>query len=337
MDRDMSFWEGKRVFVPGGAGGIGSYLCEFLVEVGADVVVLDDLSSGAEANLSGIAGQIEFVRGDVRDRGLVDTLISGADVAMNLAGVAPGLYEEEGRHELLYRKNLEIADSVLDCSLRNGVERLLVVSSSCVYPDDAIVPTPELSIEEGEPEAANRGYGLAKREIERRAIAAARESHLKIAIARPFNVYSDRDLFGGKGGHVIPSLLERVLKEDGGPVEVWGSGKQTRSFIHAKDLVRGLLGLTEVHACGDAVNVGSSRELRMSELVGLLVELCGVEREIFFDASKPEGALRKGADTARLRQVLTGFREQVDFREGLADVVAARRAGLAGACLSSLG
>lgn len=326
---DFSFWKNKRVFVPGGAGCIGSHLCELLVEWGSRVAVLDSLASGSVENLSRVADKIDFEVGDVRDELAMGRLLKGVDVVLNFAGIAPGLCEGEEHHESLYENNVEIADAVLNSTLQSGVGRLLVVSSSCVYPDDAIVPTPELSIEQGEPERANLGYGLAKREIERRAQAAAEESNLKVAIVRPFNAYSDRDLFGGKGGHVIPSLVERILLDDGNPLVVWGSGQQTRSFIHGADVARGIAMIAQHCACGEAVNVGSRNEVRISELVNILMRLSGVKRPVIFDTSKPEGASRKGADTSLLIRLVGGFSEQIDFQEGLATIVAKKQAMLA--------
>lgn len=317
------YWRGKNVLVPGGAGFIGSHVVDRLVELEARVTVLDDLSSGAWQRLAGCLERIERIEGDVTDPALAAQVFPGMDVVMNLAGRAPGLTPDEDRHERLYQENLRIGRAVLEAVIHHRVPRLLVVSSSCVYPDDAPVPTPEMSLAGTEPEFANRGYGLAKRKIEEEAIEAARRGGVEIAIARPFNVYGARDDRRGPGSHVIPSLLEKILSSDE-EVVVWGSGSQTRSFMHAEDVARGLVFLTETHAVAEPVNLGSPDEIRIRDLVGDLMRLSGGVKPVRFDRSKPEGASRKGADIGRLREIAGGFEAEVPWERGLGEIVQSR-------------
>lgn len=315
------FWSGKKVLVPGGAGFISSHLAEQLAGMGAFVTVLDDLSSGRWSRLDGLAGAIQRIESDVTDPATRADCFPGMDVVMNLAGLAPGLTLDEDRHQRLYEENTRVATAVLDGVLAHRVPRLLVVSSSCVYPDDASVPTPEISLEGSEPEAVNHGYGLAKRAIEAEAMHAAR-SHpwLSVAIARPFNVYGARDSRSWPGAHVIPSLLEKILSPDP-EVVVWGSGNQTRSFIHAHDIARGLALVTELHAKAAPVNIGSSEEIRLCDLVNSLMELSGVHKPVRFDTGKPEGATRKAADISKLRRIAGGFRPAISWQSGLRELV----------------
>ena len=188
------------------------------------------------------------------------------------------------------------------------------MSSSCVYPDDAPVPTPEY--DHTGTEHANRGYGLAKREIEAAAIrAAAEHPHLQIAIARPFNVFGERDRNRGPGAHVIPALLGRLLGPDP-EIVVWGSGEQTRSFIHASDVARALALLTVHHAAADPVNIGHPREVSIRELLELLMEISGIRKPLVFDRTKPEGAARKACDATKLLRA-TDFAPRISLEEGL--------------------
>lgn len=314
------FWRGKKVLVPGGAGFIGSHVVDLLVARGAEVTVLDDLSSGSWQRLAGCVDAVRTIHGDATDPDLAAKVFPGMDVVMNLAGRAPGLTPDEDRHDRLYQENLRLGNAVLDAVIRHRVPRMLVVSSSCVYPDDAPVPTPEMPLDGTEPESANRGYGLAKRRIEETAIAAARRGDVEIAIARPFNVYGARDDRRGPGAHVIPSLLEKILSKDE-EVVVWGSGSQTRAFIHGADAARGLVDLTEIHALAEPVNVGSPREIRLRDLAMDLMRLAGVEKPLRFDRSKPEGATRKAADISLLRGIAGGFAPSVDWEVGLEEIV----------------
>jgi nucleoside-diphosphate-sugar epimerase len=318
-----SFWSGKRVVVPGGAGFIGSYVSEQLLSLGAEVCVVDDLSRGEVAWPDLLQAPIEFVDQDIAASGAAISLFSGADVVMNLAGVAPGLSPDQDLHQFLERENLRSARAVLAGALAVKVPRLLVVSSSCVYPDDAPVPTPELTLRGTVPETVNQGYGRAKRQIENEAIAAAAaQGTTQIAIARPFNVYGARDVRVGRGGHVIPSILSRILSTDP-EVVVWGSGRQTRSFIHGHDVARALLRLTAEYAVADPVNIGSAEELSMQKLVNQLLRTSGVEKPVYLDQTKPEGAARKAADTTKLKRVLPGYRQKITFESGLLELIEA--------------
>jgi nucleoside-diphosphate-sugar epimerase len=226
--------------------------------------------------------------------------------------------------ELLGR-NLLIGTTVLEAARQAGVRRVLVVSSSCVYPDDAPVPTPELPAFTGEPERANSGYGWAKRYLELQARHYADEWGMEVALARPFNAYGARDLATGPLAHVIPALIERLLS-DSPRLVVWGSGRQTRSFIHARDVAAGLMLATERYAVCDPVNVGHDHETSIRRLVRLLTELAEVHKEVVFDRSKPEGCLRKSADMTKFRRVTGGFNPSTDLKSGLREMLEAHRA-----------
>jgi nucleoside-diphosphate-sugar epimerase len=322
---DALFWSGRRVVVPGGAGLIGSYLVEQLLEQGAQVKVIDDLSNGYLERLSAVSSDIELVQADLGDLDSTIKLFRHAELVMNMAGVAPGLSPEQNKHALLEAANLRVGRAVLQGAIAAGVPRVLVVSSSCVYPDDAPVPTPELPLASGQPEAVNRGYGLAKRMLEAEAVAAAQQhSSLEIAIARPFNVLGARDIKGGAGAHVIPSLLERIFSNVP-EIRVWGSGRQTRSFIHAQDLCAAFLGLTQSYACADPVNVGSSEEVSMAALVQKLLQYSGVHKDVIFDLSKPEGALRKAADISKLERILPSYQQEWTLDSALREMVTAKK------------
>ena len=320
----MSFWHEKQVAVPGGAGFIGSYLVEQLAELGADVTVIDNLETGRLSNLSSVAGRIRFYQADVCDLGLCCDLFRDKDVVMNLAASAPGVGHSHLHHVELLGRNLQIGSTVLEAARQAGVPRFLVVSSSCVYPDDAPVPTPELPAFTGEPERVNSGYGWAKRYLELQGHHYAERFGMQIAIARPFNAYGGRDLASGPRAHVIPALIERLLSDETELV-VWGSGNQTRSFIHARDVAAGLRLVTEHYAVCDPVNMGHDRETRIRELVCLLMEVSGIRKRVVFDTSKPEGCARKCADMKKLRKVTNGFEPQTDLEEGLREMLRAHR------------
>ena len=118
----------------------------------------------------------------------------------------------------------------------------------------------------------------------------------------------------------MPALIQRVLRGDD-PITVWGSGNQTRSFVHGKDVALGLKLITEHYAVADPVNVGHDRETTIRELAERILEITGKDVKLVFDTSKPEGATRKSADVTKLREVTHGFTPQITLDEGLEEMI----------------
>ena len=137
---------------------------------------------------------------------------------------------------------------------------------------------------------------------------------------RPSNVYGPRDPIVGKGTHVIPSLIFKTLHETG-PIVVWGSGNQTRNFVFVKDVVKAMLLVTEKYPTARPVNIGYKNSTTMKELIALIMKLSGIQREIRFDKTKPEGARHKSV-TINLLEEVTGFVPQTPLDEGLEETIA---------------
>lgn len=316
----MSFWRGKRVLVTGGAGFIGSYLVELLVEQQANVYVADNLERGQLENLRSCWGDITFIRGDLRDPAICREVTAGKHVVMNLAAKVTGIEYNRYHHGDMLTSNILINANVLEAARLNGVKRYLAVSTACIYPHDAKVPTPESEGSRGSPEPTNEGYGWAKRMAEQQAIYYAQEYGMEIAIARPFNAYGPRDYFDKATSHVIPALIRRVLDGDN-PVVVWGSGNQTRAFVHALDIARGMMLLTEKYPAADPVNIGHDKETSIRDLVMLILRLTGKKVNVVFDTSRPDGYPRRAADVTKLRKVTGGFVPSIPLEEGVAQTI----------------
>ncbi len=316
-----SYWRDKEVLVAGGAGFIGSHVVEMLVAEGAHVTVADNLSRGRLENLRAVMDRISFQQVDLMELRNCEGVCRGQEVVLNLAAPAYGVEYSMAHHAEMLTGVVTVGFNVLEAARRQGVRRVLVVSSCCVYPEDASVPTKEEAGWEGSPETVNSGYGWGKRMVELQGQHYAREYGMEIAIARPFNVYGAREPFRRGTANVIPALIEKALS-DLDPIVVWGSGHQTRSFIHVRDVALGLKLLTEHYAVADPVNVGHDCETTIRELAESVVKATGTKARLFFDVTKPEGAARKSADTTKLREATHGFRSQVSLAEGLAETVA---------------
>jgi len=298
-------WNDKKVLVAGGA---------------ANITVADNLSRGRIENLSGVMEQISFHNVDLRALDKCEEVCSGQDVVMNLAAPAFGIEYSMTHHGEMLTEVTTIGFNLLEGARRQNVRRFLVVSSSCVYPDDADVPTKEDEGYRGTPETVNVGYGWGKRMVELQGRYYAQEYDMEIAIARPFNAYGPREPFEVCKAHVMPALIQRVLQGDN-PITVWGSGHQTRSFVHGKDAALGLKLITEHYAVADPVNVGHDRETTIRELAGRILEITGKDLKLLFDTSKPEGAIRKSSDVTKLREVTHGFTPQITLDEGLEEMI----------------
>jgi nucleoside-diphosphate-sugar epimerase len=312
-------WTGRRVLVTGGAGFIGSYLVEDLLVHGATVRVVDDLSTGTFDNLAHLP-DVELIRGDLANPEVAKTSVAGVDVVLHLAARAYGMLRSMENHPEVLRDNSLMSLHVLDACVEAGVERALMVSTSCVYPDDAPSPTPELPVNEGLPESVNEGYGWSKRLLEIQSRYVFEKYGLPISIVRPYNAYGGRYRWQGEASHVVPSLVKKVLDQNG-PAVVWGSGGQVRDLLHARDFALGFRLAAECAVDCDPVNLAGGTPIQLTDLVRRIADLAGVDVEMTFDRSKPEGRARKQADLSKLNAKIPAFRQTVGLEEGLADMI----------------
>lgn len=309
------FYREHSVVVTGGAGFAGSHLVEALVALGADVRVPVRASTSLEF-LRGVSDRIETVRADLFDPSQARRALAGRDVVLHLAAAkGGGIVHSMEHHGSLFRDNMLASIHVLDAARDEHAQRFLLVSSACVYPRDSRVPTPEEEGSRGAPEPTNAGYGWSKRMIEFLTHAYADEYGMNVGIVRPFNLYGPRDDFFRPTSHVIPGIITRLFDGER-PLAVWGSGRQTRSFLFVEDMVRGVLmagARTEIRG---PLNLGSDEEITIADLARLIVEISGLDVELVLDPARPDGQPRRACDSSRAREQL-GFEARVSLREGL--------------------
>jgi len=316
---NKSFWEKKKVLVTGGAGFIGSRVVEKLIKREANVFVFDNLSPGRLKNLENVKNQYEFIEGDCRDLDKLLTICKGKDAVFNLAAKVHGVDYNRKHKATMLSENLLMSVAVIKAAAKVGVGRFLVVSSACVYPDNCTIPTPEEEGILGDPESANSGYGWAKRVNELLGKYYQEEFGMKTAIVRPYNCYGPRDHFFPFSMHVIPSLIRRVVDGEN-PVTVWGSGNQTRAFLHVDDLSEGMILAVEKYAISDPINLGTDEEVTMRELIKKIIKLNGKNISVVFDTSKPDGSPRRNSDNKKAFEKL-GFKAKTTLEEGLRETI----------------
>lgn len=324
---DPGYWRGKRVVVTGGGGFIGSHVVERLLPVAASVVV-PTRGPDVPLHLRHLGDAVELVHGDLRDSSVAMRACQGADVVMMLAAIVGGIEYNMAHQGSVFRDNIGVYLATLEAARLQGVSRVLVTSSACVYPRFCKLPTPESEGFEGRPEPTNEGYGWAKRMEEFLGGAYANEFGMSIAVARPYNAYGPRDNFDPASSHVIPALVRKAFDPHTSEVVVWGSGQQSRSFLYVTDFADGLLRITERAPDAEPTNVGADEETTIGHVARVLADLAGTGKTVRFDTSKPEGQPRRHCDTTRLEQQYD-FRARVPLEDGLRKTVEYFRESLA--------
>lgn len=308
---------GKTVAVTGGAGLIGSFLVEDLLSLGAKVIVVDDFSTGSQAHLAAVRGQFELREGDLEKPGVAARCLDGARIVFHLASRAFGVGYGAKRHLEICLHNERVTNNVVEALAAQPPEFVLTVSSSCVHRDDGPDTFPELPIYDGEPERVNSGYGWAKRFMETKFAMLSQIADVPVVIARPVNIYGERYRWRGANSQAIPMLVHKVMSGMD-PVVIWGSGRQRRNYMHARDCATILRRLVEANAAGQTVNVGFEDTVSMADLAAAIIEVTGTKVRTVFDTTKPEGRFVKSADSTRLRSIVGDAPPAINLREGLA-------------------
>lgn len=310
-----NFWRNKKVLVTGGAGFIGSHLVELLVEKGANVTVVDNLENGNLDNLERVKEKIKFLKKNLQDLNSAKEACRGQEVVMNLAAKVGGIEFNKKHLGTMFRDNVLINTNVLEAARQENVERFLAVSSACVYPRFCTIPTPEEEGFKDVPEPTNEGYGWAKRMAEIQGRLYAQEFGMNIGIVRPYNAYGPRDHFDAEKSHVIPALIKRMFDGED-PLVVWGDGEQSRAFLYVEDFVRGLMEVIEKYPVPDPINIGTDEEIKIKNLIKLLLKLSAKNPKVFFDTTKPVGQPRRNCDTKKAKEKV-GFEARITLEEGL--------------------
>jgi GDP-L-fucose synthase len=219
--------------------------------------------------------------------------------------------------EFLY-ENLVIATNVIHAAADSGVQKLLFLGSSCIYPRLAPQPIPESALLTGPLEPTNEGYALAKIAGLKLCEYFNAQHGLRFIAAMPTNLYGPGDNFHPTDSHVIPGMMRRfheakLARAD--RVVVWGTGNAQREFLHVDDLANALLMLVEKYDEAQAINVGSGEEVTIAELAAMMKDTVGFEGSIELDVSKPDGTPRKALDSSRIRAL--GWAPSHTLREGL--------------------
>lgn len=294
--------KGRRVFVAGHRGMVGSALVRRLVQEECEL-----LSMSREAV-------------DLRDQAAVDRWFDEIrPEAVFLAAARVGGIHQNDTHpaDFLY-DNLAIATNVIEASRRTSVAKLLFLGSSCIYPRLAPQPMPESCLLSGPLEPTNQWYAIAKIAGLKLCQAYQRQHGCDFVSVMPTNLYGPNDNFDLLSSHVLPALLAKIdtgMQQDRDAVEIWGSGRPRREFLHVDDLADAVVFLMKTWSDEEPINIGTGTDVTISELARLIAEIVGFTGRFVFDASKPDGTPRKVLDVSRLTAL--GWHPRIDLEVGI--------------------
>ena len=309
--------------VTGGAGFIGSHLVEKLIARGGQVIILDDLSTGATDNLSKVINKISLHEGSILDKQLVEKLVAECDYVVHLAA-ALGVFNIVNKPLNSLRTNLHGTEIVLE-AVNKYKKPILIASTSEIYGKNDKVPLNEEDDRIiGHPLKSRWSYSEAKAVDESLAYFYYLENKLPIRIVRYFNTVGPLQV--GHYGMVVPRFVSAALRNE--PLSVYGSGDQIRCFCHVDDAVRALLLVMDSEkAVGEVFNVGNNKQISIMELAKKVIELTGSTssiEKIAYEKAYPEGfedMQRRVPDISKIKQVL-GWSPEINLDQIIKDIAA---------------
>jgi len=310
----MTWLQGKRIYVAGHRGLAGSAVVRCLKSRGLGPPIV---RTHAQVDLEDAA----------QTRALL--LAERPQMVFLCAAKVGGILANNSYPVDFLLRNLLIEANVIRAAHEAGVERLIFLGSSCIYPREAPVPIKESALLTGALEATNRPYALAKIAGIELCWAFNRQFGTRYLAAMPTNLYGPGDSYDLQNSHVLPALIRKIHEAKAAgrdEVVLWGSGKPRREFLYADDLARALVFLADLDEAGFAaltdpahcplINVGTGEDLEVRELAALIAGVIGWQGRFVHDASKPDGTLRKVMDVSRLKAL--GWAPTTSLRDGLA-------------------
>jgi len=318
----------NTAIVTGGAGFIGSHLCEHLLACGQKVIVIDDLSTGQLANIKHLLSNdnFRFVEGSVCDEDLVREVIEKGDCIYHLAAaVGVNLIVERPVHTI--ETNIHGTEVVLSTANQFG-KKVLITSTSEVYGKNEQVPFKEDDdMVLGSTKFSRWSYACSKAIDEFLALAYRRQYGLAVVIVRLFNTIGPRQT--GRYGMVVPRFIDWALKDE--PVLVYGTGKQSRSFTYVGDVIKALAALMELKSAeGEVFNIGSNEEISIEKLADKVIEKTGSKsskKYITYDKAYGQGfddMQRRLPCLEKIKRAI-GYEPRVTLDEAIEIIVADKR------------
>jgi GDP-L-fucose synthase len=298
---------GRRVWVAGHGGMVGAALLRRLGREGCALLTVDRAAL------------------DLRDQAAVRAWMARErpEIVFLAAAKVGGIGANAGAPAEFIADNLLIAANVIEAAWRYGVDRLVYLGSSCIYPKFARQPIVEDALLTGALEPTNRSYAVAKIAGLELCRALRQQFGCDFVAAMPTNLYGPGDRFDTRAGHVVPALIVRFCEAEGRgdpSVTLWGTGTPRRDLLHVDDCADALVAIARSYHGSAPINIGSGSDVTIAELAREIARLVGYRGTIRFDPGKPDGTPRKLLDTRRLGAL--GWHPSIPLSEGLAATVA---------------
>jgi GDP-L-fucose synthase len=296
---------GKRVWVAGHRGMVGSALVRRLSTEDCDI-------------LTASKADLDLLRQDAVENWMAE---NSPEVIFLAAAKVGGIHANNSRPAEFLYENLMIEANVIHAAYKAGVEKLVFLGSTCIYPKYAPQPIPESALLTGSLEPTNEWYAIAKIAGIKLCQAYRRQYGCDFIAAQPTNLYGPGDNYDLDNSHVLPALLRKAheAKVTGADeLVVWGSGTPLREFLHVDDLADAIVHLAKVYSDEEQVNVGSGHEVSIRSLAERVCEVVQFKGTLVFDASKPDGTPRKLSDVTKLIEL--GWQDARPLSEGLSEV-----------------
>jgi GDP-L-fucose synthase len=294
--------EGKKVWIAGHLGMVGSAIVRRLASEGCNILT---------------APRSEL---DLRRQADVEAWLADRrpDAIFMAAATVGGILANETRPADFLYDNIVIETNVVHGAMRTGVEKLLLLGSSCIYPRLAPQPIPEPALLTGPLEPTNQWYAVAKIAGIKLCQAYRRQYGCDFISTMPPNLYGPNDNFDPVSSHVLPALLlkaHRAKVEGQQALEIWGTGTPRREFLYVDDLADALVHVMKTYSEEEPLNVGAGYDVTIAEVAQTIMRVVGLAARLRFDFSKPDGTPRKLLDSGRLQKM--GWKPAISLEEGV--------------------
>ncbi len=295
-----AFYQGKKVLVTGGAGFIGSHVVERLVELGSQVTVLDNFSTGTLNNLRSVLSRVTIRYADVSSAYSVFKATANQDVVFHFAAFI-SVPQSLQQPSVCNRVNTEGTKNVLDGCVQNNVKTMIFSSSAAVYGNK------NGYCSEGDVPQPLSPYAKSKLDGETMCAEYAQKNGLNVVSLRYFNVYGDRQNPHGSYAAVVAKFKQLLL--EGKPLTVYGDGKQTRDFVHVSNIVQANLQLAMFDQLkGDVFNIGSGKSITLLELIDQLKQELAIEKSaVVFDVPREGDIVQSQASCSKYFTAVAGL------------------------------
>jgi len=305
--------KGKKILVTGGCGFIGSHIVDKLLELGSEIIVLDDLSSGSLDNIKHCQDKIEFIEGDIRDQKLLDKVLEGVNYISHhaaLRSVPKSVDNPFDYHDVNVTGTLNLYLKARDL----GVKRIVYASSSSVYGERFDFPEKETDCPQPlSPYAASKLVG------EYYGYIFSKLYGLEVVALRYFNVYGPRQSLENQYAVVVPKFITCLLNEESPPI--YGDGNQERDFTYIDNVIEAnILALIKPDLKGQVLNISSGRSYSVNHLLDSLRKIMGKETSPVHLEPRPGDVRKTHADIQKAKKIL-GWQPKIDFSDGLKKTV----------------